>query len=298
MKVLVLGASGFIGFPAAQALVRAGHYVLGLTRSEAKAKQLSAEEIIPIVGEIDKPAAWVHIIKDLDAVIDCVGGSADIKTLAGETVVAVSNAARELRPEGAPKLTYIYTSGTWVHGDNRNDVVTDTTPIRDPAQLVAWRPSKEQLVINDKVLNGFVIRPALLYGRSGSLLAGFFKSASEGDVWYPGKPGGRFALIHTDDLADLYVRATEKATLCGGLIFDAANNTTESADDVLAALHKVSGATKPYEFREPTNLYEVALGTTSLIRPYLAKALLGWSPTKPGLVDGLPVYYAAWKATQ
>jgi NAD dependent epimerase/dehydratase family enzyme len=37
-------ASGFIGFPAAQALVRAGHNVYGLTRSAQKAKQLIAEE--------------------------------------------------------------------------------------------------------------------------------------------------------------------------------------------------------------------------------------------------------------
>lgn len=44
--------------------------------------------------------------------------------------------------------------------------------------------------------------------------------------------------------------------------------------------------------------YEVALGTTTLIRPYLAKTLLGWRPSKPGLVDGLPIYYAAWKASQ
>jgi hypothetical protein len=44
--------------------------------------------------------------------------------------------------------------------------------------------------------------------------------------------------------------------------------------------------------------WEVALGTTILIRPYLAKTLLGWQPKKPGLVDGLPVYYAAWKAAQ
>lgn len=44
--------------------------------------------------------------------------------------------------------------------------------------------------------------------------------------------------------------------------------------------------------------YEVALGTTLLLRPYLAKALLGWQPRKPGLVDGLSIYYAAWKAYQ
>jgi hypothetical protein len=65
MKVLVLGyvashsptlivrevdigfrfrASGFVGLPVAQALVRAGHIVHGLTRSKAKAVHLVTEE--------------------------------------------------------------------------------------------------------------------------------------------------------------------------------------------------------------------------------------------------------------
>jgi nucleoside-diphosphate-sugar epimerase len=273
--------------------------------------------VIPIIGKIDRPSEWVHIVKDSDVLIDCVGGTADVKSLSETVLQAVSKAARELRLQGAPKLTYIYTSGTWVHGDNRNDVVCDTTPITSPPSLVSWRPGREQQVINDQSLNGIVIRPALLYGRSGSLLAPFFKDASEGKVWYPGTPGGRFSVIHTDDLADLYVRASEKAAICGGRIFDAANDTTESVDDVLATLVRVSGARGPYEYREPTNgmffplsfdsqlltctlllAYEVALGTTSLLRPYLARALLGWQPMKPGFVDGLPIYYAAWKASQ
>ena len=247
--------------------------------------------------------------------IEAVGGpSADIKATSTETLVTVSDAARELRPQGAPKLTYIYTSGIWVHGDNRTDVVTDTTPITSSAELVAWRPSSEQAVINDRVLNGIVIRPALVYGRSGSLLAPFFKSASEGRVWHPGTPGGRFSLIHVDDCADLYVKAVEKSAIAGGLIFDVANDQTESVDDFLAALVKVSGAKTPYEYRQPTSgmffggsrlrvadytlflVFEKAFGTTVLLRPYLARAVLGWRPSKPGLVDGLSVYYNAWKA--
>jgi len=299
MKVLVLGASGLLGLPAAQALVRAGHHVYGLTPSEEKAKKLAAEEIIPIIGDIDKPAGWVNIVQDLDAVIEFVHGTGDDKRVSGEVFTAVSNAAQQLRPQGSIKLTYIYTSGTWVHGDNRNEVVTDTTPITSPVpDLVKWRPIREQIVINDKTLNGFVIRPGLMYGSAGPLLARFFQEASKGQVWYPGTPGGRLALLHTDDLGDIYVKAVEKSSLCGGLIFDAVNDHTESVDDLLAALIKVSGAKGPYEYRAPTNLLEAALGTTTLVRPYLAKTLLGWSPRKPSLIDGLPVYYAAWKATQ
>ncbi|KAF9567986.1 NAD(P)-binding protein [Agrocybe pediades] len=289
-------ASGFIGLPTAQALVRAGHYVIGLTRSQAKAKLLAAEEIVPLIGEVDKPEEWIKVIADLDAIIEIVGGTA--KQLVSQTLEFVTKVTPELRPAGAPKLTYIYTSGTWVHGENRTDIVTDTTPLRSPAQLVAWRPACEQAVVKNTTVNGIVIRPALLYGRAGSLLAPFFKSASEGKVWYPGTPGGRFALVHCDDLADLYVRAVERSSLVAGQIFDAANDFTESVDDVLNALAKASGATSPPEYREPANLYEVALGTTHLIRPYLARSLLGWRPSKPGLVDGMPIYYAAWKATQ
>jgi hypothetical protein len=42
---------------------------------------------------------------------------------------------------------------------------------------------------------------------------------------------------------------------------------------------------------------EEATQSTTLVRPYLAKALLDWSPKKWGLVEGLDVYYAAWRAS-
>jgi nucleoside-diphosphate-sugar epimerase len=161
--------------------------------------------------------------------------------------------AKDLRPASAPKLSYIYTSGTWVHGDNRKDIVSDTTPCTNPAKLVAWRLDQEQRVVTDAILNGVVIRPGLLYGRSGSLLASLFKSASEGKVAWYGTPGGRYNLIHTDDLADLYVRASERAVILGGKILDAVNDKTESVDDFLGKLVEVSGTQSGYEYIKPSN---------------------------------------------
>ena len=49
MKILILGASGFIGKPAAVAFVRVGHIVYGQTRSLDTAKHLAAQEIVPVV---------------------------------------------------------------------------------------------------------------------------------------------------------------------------------------------------------------------------------------------------------
>ncbi|KAF4588378.1 hypothetical protein EYR38_010346 [Pleurotus pulmonarius] len=298
MKVIVLGATGFIGFPVAQALARAGHIVYGLTRSEANAKRLAAEEIIPIIAE-PTSTSWHHLIAKLDVVIESIGGFPDLAQASTAILQDVSASAAKLRPPGAPKLSYIYTSGTWVKGDSRTEIVSDTTPLGTPVQLTAWRIPLEQAVVTSTVLNGIVIRPALLYGRGGSLLAPLFqKAAEEGKVAWYGTPGGRFALVHADDLADLYVRAAEKAQIIGGQIFDAANDFTESVDDFLQHLVQLTGAKAPYEFIKPSNLFEEALGATLLLRPYLARALLGWTPRKPGLVDGLETYYASWRALQ
>ena len=67
------------------------------------------------------------------------------------------------------------------------------------------------------------------------------------------KPGGRLTFIHQDDLADLYVRVVEKGLLVRGQIFDAANDSTDSTDDVLARMTEVSGTKEPYEYVQPSN---------------------------------------------
>lgn len=297
MKVLIIGATGFIGLPVAQAFVRAGHIVYGQTRSEEKARQLVAEEIIPIVCGPTDVNKYMSLIPTLDALIDAMGGT-DIK-VAGEALLStVAIAASTLRHPTAPKLAYIYTSGTWTHGENRTDVVSDTTPVTRPAELVAWRPAQEQRAVENPHVNGIVIRPSLLYGRAGSLLAPLFRRAHEGRVTWHGEPGGRLALVHCDDLAEVYVLAAEKAALAGGRIFDASNDINESTDAFLQRLVEVSGAQGPYEYLKPTNLFEATLNTTTILRPYLAHALLGWRPRKAGLIDHLDIYYNAWKASE
>lgn len=139
----------------------------------------------------------------------------------------------------------------WVHGDDRQNYVTDTTPITKPSTLVSWRPELEQQVVNHTILNGIVIRPGLVYGRSASLLAAPFAAASGKVVW-PGTPGGRFAAVHTDDLAEFYLLTVEKGQHVGGKIFDVTNGYTESVDDVLAKVVALNGASG-YEYVKPSN---------------------------------------------
>jgi len=291
MKVLILGASGFIGLPIAQAFSRNGHEVYGSTRSQAKAAILAAEEIIPLVGEKWKAAAG-----EMDVIIDCAfatGPAAALETLA--FVAAASKARGE-----EYKITYISSSGVWVHGnyEQRNGApASERSPTKISADLVAWRPAVEKAVLTNPDLNGIVIRPALLYGRTMSLLEPLFKAAIAGDIEWYGIPKGRYSLIHADDLADLYLRVAEAAPICKGITFDAANPQSELVDDILDKLAELSGRTG-YSVRKPANAFELAMTTTSVSRPSFGRALVGWVPKKMGLVDGMSIYYNSYVASQ
>lgn len=86
-----------------------------------------------------------------------------------------------------------------------------------------------------------------------------------------------------------------QAPIHKSIIIDATNNFTESVDDILTNLSRISGA-NDYKYTQPSNPFEEAVAVTSRIRPTLATSLLGWHIRKPGLVDGLETYFAAYKA--
>ena len=67
-------------------------------------------------------------------------------------------------------------------------------------------------------VNGIVIRPSVLYGRSGSIFSMLVfaqaKAAAEVGKSFDavGSPDTRFLTIHQDDLADLFVRVAERVS--------------------------------------------------------------------------------------
>ena len=237
------------------------------------------------MSQTSDPSKWLPLVPSLDVVIEAIGGM-EIRTISAQLLKVTGDEAAKTRPPGAPKLTYIWTSGTWLHGDDHKTIKTDTSPITNPIPLIAWRPQQEQSVVTNTALNGIVIRPSLLYGRGGSLLGGLFKSALDGQVAWFGNPDDRWALIHTDDLAELFVLAAEKGQLVGGKIFDAANDFTESVDDVLKKLSELTSADKPPQYLKPTNRKSIEFPTQ-----FTANSLRA-----VGSVRGSSYYYHAVEA--
>jgi len=88
----------------------------------------------------------------------------------------------------------------------------------------------------------------------------------------------------------------EKAYAIPGIIFDISNNYPEALAHIITQLQAVSGTYKTV-YHKPENDFHRALNSTALLRPTLARSLLGWEPRKPPLAEGMKVYYHAWLAS-
>ena len=69
MRIFVTGASGWIGSAVVPELLRAGHEVVGLARSEASAQQLEGAGVMVQRGDVDDPDGLAKAAADSDGVI-------------------------------------------------------------------------------------------------------------------------------------------------------------------------------------------------------------------------------------
>lgn len=177
-------------------------------------------------------------------------------------------------------------------------MVTDGTEAIQAPEKVAWRPEVENYLVSSKAIDGIVIRPGLLYGRSGSVPGMLFNQAvTEKKIEWPGKPGGRYAPVHVDDLGELFRLAVEKHPLVKHLKLEGSNFATESVDLLLSRVAELAGI-EGYKYKIPSSPFEVALSQTSVVRGTLARSILGWQPLKPSLIDGLPMFYRSFLASK
>ncbi|RUP51972.1 hypothetical protein BC936DRAFT_143984 [Jimgerdemannia flammicorona] len=294
VKVFVLGVTGFIGNPVAKAFARAGHEVYGLTRNTAKVTELARDEIIGVIGDVRKPETWTQIASQASVIVDA---SVDYQDGPAYSTSIVDNVTKIAKQTGR-KITFIFTSGIWLYG-HRPHEITEESDIFDVPETLGWRASLEKVVAHSADFKGVVLRPACVYGKSGSLFGSWFSQATHGKVNIFGNENTRWAVVHADDLAEAYVAAAENIAHTRGEIIAISNTNTESVTEIVrAALRVLSHPHGTITYSAPSNWFETALSFSS--RPSNRKSitLLGFQQRHSGVVDGIDVYVKSWKAYQ
>jgi nucleoside-diphosphate-sugar epimerase len=287
MQVFLTGATGYIGSAVGEALIKAGYAVVGLARSDDQVRLMAAQGLGAHRGDLRDPASLAEGARNADAVIHtALAAAADTGQVDRAAVEAIIGSLLQFnRP-------FIYTSGCWVVGNTGDKRVDEDTPVA-PTPLVAWRPANERLVLEAARhgVQGIVLRPAMVYGRGGGLVASFVQSAREhGAARVIGNGENRWTFVHLDDLAGLYVRALQAAA--GTLLF-AAHGPAIRVRDVAEAASRAAGAdgrveTVPIEeARKTMGPLADALALDQQISGERAERVLGWRPQAPSVLEEL-----------
>jgi nucleoside-diphosphate-sugar epimerase len=293
MRVFLTGATGYIGSAVLESLVRAGHKVTALVRDPEKAARLSARGVTTVAGELGTPKTYVPVLQDAEAIVHAAFESSP-------RGVEKDRAAIETLLAGNPPV-FVYTSGVWVLG-NTTKPADEETPL-DPAPHVAWRPSHEQMALNQST-NGarrIVVRPGIVYGGARGIVSDILKDALNGMMRVIGPGKNRWPTVYARDLGELYARLLEAPEAQG--IFHANDETDERVNDIVEAIAEhmtqrpdIRHMPLP-EARRKLGTYADALALDQRVRSPKAKAL-GWAPSLSSITANVPRLFEEYRRGQ
>lgn len=283
MRILVTGATGYIGQNVAARLRADGHEVSGLARSEGGVRALAARGIRPVAGSLDDVDQLATEAREVDAVVDTATADHAPSTAAFLEVLA-----------GTGK-TYVRTSGTGVYtdlwsGQLNPQTFTEATVI-EPAPVVADRYRSDLRVVAaaERDIRTVVIRPSMIYGDGASeqlpLLVRHAVATGRSIYAAPGE--NIWSNVYLADLVDVYARALDKAP--PGATYNIAGGEARMADIAgwvaeLVGLPAASGVSveEAYAAFGP-RWVDVALASNSRVDSSLACEELDWVPRGPDL---------------
>jgi nucleoside-diphosphate-sugar epimerase len=210
-RVLVTGATGFLGAPLVRRLLAEGARVRVLVRSAAKAEPLRAQGAELAVGEITDGDA-VHAALDHVAVVYHLAGqlfmpgvpAADYHKTHVEGTRTLLSVCRE-----RPRLErFVHCSTTGVLGVTGERAADEGAPFRPTNAYEATKAEAELLVraATQEGCPAVIVRPGLVYGPGDLHLLGFFRAIQRRQF----RPLGRRSVwlhpIYIDDMTAALLR--------------------------------------------------------------------------------------------
>ena len=283
MKVLIAGATGYVGGAVERAFRARGHQTVATARSDIARAKLASQGIETVSADAARPQTLVAPVKSAEAVVYCIQATdADPWTVDLNAMRAI---ARTMAGTENPLL---YVSGAWVYGDT-DGFVDETAPIRPPAH-VEKRALLEQMVLNMvKVgIRSHIVRAGVVYGDGGGIPAMFAQSARERRAaTIVGNGSNHWATVARHDLAPLIALVVERGK--PGAVYNAVDDSTFTVREIAEAASRGAGAGGAVTLIHPEMLgpFGECLMLDQRISAARAKSDLGWRPMAPSIVDEL-----------
>jgi nucleoside-diphosphate-sugar epimerase len=285
VRILIIGARGYLGSAVAEGLAARGHKVVELARQGGEQPEERYERRF---GDLNDPdSLTAAVTADIDAVIHLATPTGDAATDAA----AVAALTGPLRGTGR---AFVYTSGVWVLGATGTATADERTPA-DPIPLVGYRPGIERQVLAtaEDGVRATVIRPGVVHGRGGGIPALLVDLARKhGAPQIIADPAVRWPMVHVDDLADLFAKVVEQAP--AGTLWHGVSQPAVAVRELAAAAGVAAGITgEPKvwpldQAREELGaLFADALALDQSVSGDAARDRLGWQPSHPDAVADL-----------
>ncbi|MGW3342574.1 NAD-dependent epimerase/dehydratase family protein [Nonomuraea rubra] len=281
MRVFVTGGTGYVGAAIASRLVREGHSVTGLARSEEAGQRLVELGVEPRLGSLGDLEVLRSAAQQADVVVHAAVDYFD------PAFGAVEGAALEALSEGVGRL--VYASSTLVLSDTGPNPVLEEVSA-SPATLQPFKLAGEQRVLE---AGGTVVRLGLVYGRNGSgLLTALLSAArAQGVAGYVGSGEARWSAVQVDDVAELFARVVVSGKAAGLVVHavEAEAVTWRAIAGAIARNAQVAAVSLPPEQAAAAGLGPMAEQLTKnlWVVPTRARDHFDWHPVGKGILHDL-----------
>jgi nucleoside-diphosphate-sugar epimerase len=235
MRVLVTGASGFIGGHLVEALSAAGHDVRALVRRPVADGILGAAGAEIVRGDL----------RDADTAARAVAGCARVfnsAALVGEHGYTGSD-YRAVNLEGAVTLAraalregverFVQVSTTGVYGPRTSGRADETTPTAPDDHYRATKLAAERALLGLHAGEGLpvvMVRLARILGRRSGSWLGLCRALAPGRLRLVGNGRNRWHAGHVDDVTALLTRCGDAAGIDGETYIACADDPLESRE--------------------------------------------------------------------
>ena len=290
MRVFVTGATGFIGSLVVQDLLKAGHQVLGLTRSAAGAKSLSAAGAEVHRGSIEDLESLRTGAAASDGVIHLAFKHDFSKWAANcETDRQVIEAIGSVLAGSNRPL--IVTSGTGLAKTVPGEPALEDNPVLSSSVIPRAASEEAAAAVADRGVNVSVVRLPQVHDqfKQGLITYAIGVAREKGVSAYVGDGLNRWPAAHVVDTAQLYRLALEKQE-AGAKYHAVAEEGVPLRDiaEVIGRGLKVPVVSvSPEEATAHFGWLGFFAGRDALASGAQTQKRLGWHPVGPGLIADL-----------